>query len=325
MTSIRLLLSRLLMALVLCAVAGYSAFAQSWPTRPITLVIGFGPGATGDTIGRPFAEFASKQLGQPVVVENRTGGGGVVAANAVAKATPDGYTIGLQAVGPMILRPIMDPSVGYDSEKDFSPIALVGDTPNVILGGAQFAARSVRETVEWARKNPGRLTIGHPGPGTMGHLAALLLASNASITGSYIAYRSSPLILSDLLGGQIDIGVAAYTPQLKTARILAVMAAERVNYLPDVPSMREAGFPGVYASTWFALFGPPHLPPEIVAKLNATMNAFLRSDDAQQRFTLLGFRALGGSPGQLTKRIAEDKVLWSKVIKDANIKLNDQR
>jgi tripartite-type tricarboxylate transporter receptor subunit TctC len=322
MTSIRFLLTRVLMALVFCTVAEHSSHAQTWPTRPITLVIGFS-GGTGDTIGRPFAEFASKQLGQPVIVENRPGGGGVVGAIGVSKAQPDGYTIGLQAVGPMILRPIMDPSVGYDAEKDFSPIALLVDTPNVILGGAKFSARSVRETVDWARQNPGRVTVGHPGPGTMGHLAALLLASDAGFAGNYIAYRNVTLMVSDLLGGQIDVGVAAYNPQLKSARVLAVMTAEPVAFLPGVPSMRQAGFPGVYASTWFALFGPPNLPPDIVTKLNAVANAFLRSDDAQKQFALLGVQALGGSPEQLTKRINDDRILWSKVIKDANIRMNN--
>lgn len=324
MKSIERLLASLLLSLLFCTVAEQSSQAQTWPTRPITLVIGFASG-TGDAVGRVFAEFASKRLGQPVVVESRPGGGGVVAAIGVAKAPPDGYTLALHAVGPVILRPIMDPSVGYDSDKDFSPIVLVGDTPNVILGGAKFSARSMQEVVDWARKNPGRLTIGHPGPGTMGHLAALLLASNAGITGTYISYRNVGQMVVDLLGGQIDIGVAAYTPQHKSAHVLAVMTADPVEFLPGVPSMRQAGFPDVYASTWFGLFGPPNLPPDIVEKLNAVTNEFLRDDDAQKRLTSLGFRTLGGSPGQLTKRMVEDKVQWAKVIKDANIKLNDQQ
>jgi len=321
MTSIRFLFTHGLMTLVFCALAGHSSNAETWPTRPITMVIGFA-GGTGDTIGRPFAEFASKQLGQPVIVENRPASGGVVAALGVAKAQPDGYTIGLQAVGPMIVRPIMDPSVGYDSEKDFSPIALLIDAPNVIISGAKFPGRTVRETVDWAKQNTGRLTVGHPGPGTMGHLAALLLASNAGFAGNYISYRNVTLMVTDLLGGQIDVGVAAYNPQLKAARVLAVMTPEPVAFLPGVPSMRQAGFPGVYASTWFALYGPPNLPPDIVAKINAVANAFLHSDGAQKQFALLGVQALGGTPAQLTKRMSDDRILWSKVIKDAHIQLN---
>jgi tripartite-type tricarboxylate transporter receptor subunit TctC len=321
MTSIRFLITRGLMALVFCAVAGQASYAETWPTRPITLVIGFA-GGTGDTIGRPFADFAAKQLGQPVVVENRPAGGGVVAASGVAKSQPDGYTIGLQAVGPMIVRPIMDPTLGYDADKDFSPIALLIDAPNVIISGAKFPAHSVREMVDWAKQNPARLTVGHPGPGTMGHLAALLLASNADIVGNYISYRNVTLMVTDLLGGQIDVGVAAYNPQLKAARVLAVMTPEPVAFLPGVPSMRQAGFPGVYASTWFALYGPPNLSADIVAKLNAVANAFLHSEGAQKQFALLGVQALGGTPAQLTKRMNDDRILWSKVIKDAHIQLN---
>ena len=325
MNCINILLARALIALVFCAIAGHSVHAQSWPARPISLLVGASPGGSMDTIARTFAEFIAKKLGQPVVVENKPGGGGVVAAIAVAKAPPDGYMIAIQAVGPMILRPIMDPTVGYDSAKDFSPIMLLGDTPNVILSGVKSPGQTLKAIVDWARQNPGRLNIGHPGPGTMGHLAALLLASHEDITGSYIAYRSGGDMLPDLLGGRIDIGCAAYTPQLKSAHVLAVMTPEPLESLPGVPSMRQAGFPGVYASTWFAVFGPPHMPPEIVEKLNAAMNEFLLTDEARKRFAFLGFRTLGGSPQQLAQRMADDQVVWSKVIKDANIKLNGPR
>jgi tripartite-type tricarboxylate transporter receptor subunit TctC len=325
MNCINVLIARAFTALIFCAIAGNSVHAQSWPTRPISLLVGASPGGSMDTIARTFAEFISKKLGQPVVVENKPGGGGVVAAIAVAKAPPDGYLIAIQAVGPMILRPIMDPSVGYDPAKDFSPIMLLGDTPNVILGGAKSPGQTLKAIVDWARQNPGRLNIGHPGPGTMGHLAALLLASHEGITGSYIAYRSGGDMLPDLLGGRIDIGCAAYTPQLKSAHVLAVMTPEPLESLPGVPSMQQAGFPGVYASTWFGVFGPPHMPPASVEKLNAAMNEFLLTDEARKRFAFLGFRTLGGSPEQLAKRMADDQVLWSKVIKDANIKLNEAR
>lgn len=306
------------------AATGFSAQAQTWPTRTINLLIAFGGGGGGDTAARLFAEFASKELGQPVIIENRPGGGGVVAAIAVSKATPDGYTVALQAVGPMSLRPLMDPPVDYDPMKDFSPIGLLAETPNVIVAGPKFPGHSVQELVDWAKKNPGKLNIGHPGPGTMGHLGAALLASHAGITGTYIAYRSSAHILPDLLGGQIDIACAAYTPLFKQANILAVMTAEPVGFMPGVKSMREAGFPGVYASTWYALFGPPNLPPEIVTKLNAVINAFTHDEEMRKRLNLVGFRGIGGSPADLTKKLIDDKAVWSKVIKDANIK-NEQK
>jgi tripartite-type tricarboxylate transporter receptor subunit TctC len=325
MKFIRALLAALLTGALLGALNAHSAQAQSWPSRPITLLVGASPGGSMDTVSRTFAEFVSSRVGQPIVVENKPGGGGVVTAVTIAKAAPDGYTFAIQAIGPVILRPIMDPAVGYDFAKDFSPIILLGDTPNVILGGTKISTQSLKQTVDWARQNPGQLTMGHPGPGTMGHLAALLLASNAGITGPYIAYKSGGDMLPDLLGGRIDIGVAAYTPQLKSARVLAVMTEDPLEFLPGVPSMREAGFPSVYASTWYALFGAPNLAPAIVTKLNTEVNEFLRSDDARKRFAFLGFRAIGGSPEQLAKRMADDTVLWSKVIKDANVRLDGKQ
>jgi tripartite-type tricarboxylate transporter receptor subunit TctC len=315
-------LTLLLAAFLICLGAVHSSHAETWPTRPIVLVIGFAAGGSTDIVGRPFAEFASKELGQPVVVENRTGNGGVTAGIGVVRSAPDGYTIILQASGPMILRPIMDRTTGYDPVKDFTPIALFGETPNVILGGTKFSTQSLREVTDWAKKNPGALTIGHPGPGTVGHLAALLWASKTGFTGNYIAYRGAAQMVTDILGGHIDAAVGAYAPPLKAAHILAVMSPERVDFLPDVPSTREAGFPGVYASTWFALFGPPHMPPEIVKKLNTVLNAFLRSEATRKQFNAIGFQGIGGSPGKLAKKMAEDTVVWTKVIRDAHITMD---
>jgi len=156
-------------------------------------------------------------------------------------------------------------------------------------------------------------------------LAALLLASKSGTTANYIAYRDYTQILPDLLGGQIDIGSAAYTPQYKSANILAVMTPEPVEFLPSVPSMREIGFPGVDAATWWALFGPPNLPPEIVAKLNVILNDYLSNADTRKQMASIGFQSLGGPPEALTKKLTEEKAVWSKVIESANIKLNEQK
>jgi tripartite-type tricarboxylate transporter receptor subunit TctC len=322
MKIVRRLLSPILIGSLFFACAGASVHAEAWPTRTIVLIFGFGPGGSGDLVSRRFAEYASKELGQPVIVENRPGAGGGVAANSVSKSAPDGYTIMMSANGPMLMRPLMDASAGYDPVKGFTPIGLVGEVPNVIVAGSKLPVRSLQELVDWAKKNPGLLTIGHPGVGTMGHLGALLLASKAGIQPNYIAYRDNTQMLPDILGGQIDVGVAAYNPPQKAAHILAVMSATPIDFLPGIPSMPQAGFPGIYASVWWALFGPPNLPPDIVAKLNAVMNSFLNSGDARHQMAAVGFQAVGGSPDQLAEKMAEEKVLWSKVIKDANISLN---
>jgi tripartite-type tricarboxylate transporter receptor subunit TctC len=305
--------------------SGIAAYCQPWPARPVTVVFSFPPGGSGDLVARRFAEFASKQLGHPVIVENRAGGGGIVAAVAVSKAAPDGYTLMINANGPMVLRPILDAAVGYDPVKSFTPVGLIGGSPVVIMGGAKFEARSPAEMFEWARKNPGLMTVGHPGLGTVGHLAALLLASKSGTTANYIAYRDYNQIIPDLLGGQIDVGAAAYTPQYKATRILAVVTPEPVDFLPGVPSMREAGFPGVDASTWWALYGPPNLPTDIVAKLNAVLNDYLRSPETRSQMATIGFRLLGGPPEAVVKKIGEERAVWSKVIESANIKLSESK
>jgi tripartite-type tricarboxylate transporter receptor subunit TctC len=325
MKAVRFLLTRAVMALTLCGAIAPSVQAQNWPTRPINLVFGFGPGGSGDFVTRRFADFASKALGQPVVVESRPGSGGILAALAVSRAAPDGYTIMIHSNGTMIMRPLLDPALGFDAVKGFTPIGPIGGSPNVILAGAKFPVRTVAEMVTWAKKNPGIMTIGHPGLGTAGHLAALLMASKANIKANFIAYRDYAQILPDLLGGQIDLGSGGYTPLFKQANILAVLAEEPVDFLPGVPSMREAGLPGVYASTWWGLYGPPSLPPDIVAKLNAVMNAFLRNEDTRQQLAKFGFQGQGGTPEDLIRKMADEKTLWAKVVEDGNIKLSDQK
>jgi tripartite-type tricarboxylate transporter receptor subunit TctC len=321
------ILPRLVLAFCLCLAAQLAAntqaLAQSWPSRPISLLTTFAGGGSGDIVARTFAEFASKELGQPVIVENRPGGGGVVAAAAVSKAAPDGYTLSIQAVGPMSLRPLFEPPVGYDPVADFTPIGLLAETPNVIAGGAKFPPRTVAEMVDWAKKNPKGLTMGHPGPGTIGHLGLLLLASKTGFSGAYISYRSSGPMIPDLLSGEIDIACAAYNPLFKSGHILAVMTPDPVEFLPGVPSMREAGFPGIYASTWYGIVGPANVPPEVVTKVNAVMNAFIRKDDTKGRLAAVGVQTRGGSPEQFARKIADDKVLWSTVVKDANIKMTE--
>ena len=308
-----------------CLVAGPSVRAETWPARPISLVFGFGAGGSGDTVARVLAEFASKELGQRVIVENRPGAGGIVATLDVAKAKPDGYTIMLQAVGPMIQRPILDPSVGFDAFKDFTPIVLLGDTPNIILAGSKFPGtvnqRDGRVGEEKSRTHDGRPPR-HRHDGASRRFDA---GGESRLQGRLHRLPERRAVFPDILGGQIDAGCVAYAPQFKSAHILAVMTPDRVDFLPGVPSMREAGYPGVYASTWYALYGPRGLPPEIVAKLNAIVNEFLRRDDARSRFAGLGLRTLGGTPADLTKKMIDDTAIWSKVIKDADIKLSPQK
>jgi len=318
------LLGRSLGALLFVVLAVYWSLptgAQPWPSRPITLVAAFPPNTTTDYGARMIAQDLSKVLDRPVVVETRSGGGGVVASVAVAKAPPDGYTLLMTTIGPAVLRPLIDRKLPYDAVGDFTPIALVGDAPNVIVASPKWAASTVRDVVAYAKQNPGKLTVGHPGAGTMGHLVALLFAAEAGIDVNFVAYQGAPAILSDLAGGHIDIGAIAFGTGADAVKVLAVTTDERLDFLPDVPTMKESDFPNVSGTTWSAIFAPAGLEADIVARLNTAINAFISRDDTRKQFATVGYRVLGGPPQRLQARMADDRAKWAKVIAAAKISI----
>jgi tripartite-type tricarboxylate transporter receptor subunit TctC len=309
-------------ALALSALWPEAPHAQDWPLRPITLVVAFAPGSPSDFAARAIAHDLSNTLGQPVVVENKAGSGGVIASITVAKAAPDGYTLLLTAIGPAIQRPLIDKTLPYDTFKDFVPIVLTDDTPNVLLAKPDSNLKSVQDVIAYAKANPGKLTIGHPGLGTMGHLIALMFANEADITANFVAYQGPPAIISDVLGGHIDIGSIAYGGSNGLTTILAVTTDESVSFLPDVPTMKQSHLPNVIGSTWHAVLAPVGTPSEIISKLNNAVNAFLAKEDTKQQFDKFGFRILGGTPERLAKQMADDRTKWSKVIEKAHLSQN---
>jgi tripartite-type tricarboxylate transporter receptor subunit TctC len=299
-----------------------AADAQSWPSRSITLVAAFPPNTTTDYGARTIAQELSKALGYPVIVETKAGGGGVVASQSVAKAPPDGYTLLMTTIGPAVLRPLLEQGLAYDPVADFTPIILVGYAPNVIVAGTQSRFASIRDVVAYAKQNPGKLTIGHPGIGTMGHLVALLFCAEAGIEANLISYQGAPAILTDVAGGHIDIGAIAYGVGANAVKTLAITTRERVDFLPDVPTMGEVDYPNVVGTTWSAIYAPARLSPAIVGKLNATINAFIESPDTRKHFATVGYRVLGGPPLRLAEQMAEDHAKWSKVIAAAKLSAN---
>jgi len=311
-------------ALVLTAVAAMlagtprPAAAEDWPTRPLTLIIAFAPGSSIDFIGRAVAADVSEAIGQPIVIETKQGGGGVVATLSVAKERPDGYTLLLNGVGAAALRPLIDKSVGYDTYTDFTPISLLGEVPNVLVANPKLELKTVKDLLAYARSKGGKISIGHSGPGTMGHLATVLFASDAKLDASSVSYRGTAPMMIDLLGGTIDAGFPAYNPATKQATVLAVTSADRVEFLPDVPTMTESGF-DLVGSTWVSIFGPAHMPPEIVTKLNHAIDAFLQKPETKRRFSEAGVHVLGGPPARLTERVKQDRARWSKIIAGLNL------
>jgi tripartite-type tricarboxylate transporter receptor subunit TctC len=309
---------------ILALLAGVTraAAAEDWPARPVTLVMAFASGAMIDFVGRSLANDLSAALGQPVVAETRSGGGGVIAGVSVAKASPDGYTLLLTAVGPAVLRPLIDKAVGYDTDADFTPISLVGEAPNVLIADPKLGINTVKDFIAYAKQKGGKFTIGHAGPGTMGHLCAVVFAAKAGLDGNFIAYRGTAPMMTDLLGGQIEAGFPGYNPAVQNAKILAVSTEEAVDFLPGVPTMRESGY-DLVGSTWFGIFGPAHMPPEIVRKLNVAIEAFLHKPENQQRFREVGFRMIGGPPAKLSQTVAADRAKWAPIV--TGLKLDPEK
>lgn len=308
----------LMAAVVMLTGAPRPAAADDWPDRTVTLVVPFPAGGSMDFIGRSIGRYLTETFGQTVVVENKTGAGGAIATNHVGQARPDGYTLLLTGIGPAVFRPVIDKTAGYDMDKEFTPVIMAADSPNVLLASPKLGLNSVKDLLAYAKKQEGRLNIGHPGPGTMGHLLAAAFANEAGVNAALVAYRGAPPMLTDLIGGQIDMGFPAFGPGSKAAKVLAVTTEERVDFLPDVPTMKESGF-DVVGSTWNAIYAPANVPKEIVVKLNAAIDTYLRKPETRERFKQVGLRVLGGTPQQLQDRVLQDRAKWTKIIHGLNL------
>jgi tripartite-type tricarboxylate transporter receptor subunit TctC len=263
----------------------------------------------------------SEKFGQPFIVENRPGAGGTVGSAYVAKAPPDGYTLLFTAVGPAVLNQLLFKSVPYDTEKDFVPVILLGEIPQLIVSSPKLGFKTLKELVDFGRNNPGKLNIGHAGAGSMGHLTGALFLARTGIQGALVGYRGAAPVVMDVLSGQIQAGVPIYIPPARNVTMLAVTSAQRISFLPDVPTAREGGV-DLVASTWVAIMAPAGTPHDIVVKLNAAINQYLATPDAVEQFEKAGIRPLGGTPEQLADAIKQDRALWAPVIAKENIKVD---
>ena len=309
--------------LLLCAEL---AAAQSYPAKPIKLVVPFPPGGSADIIGRTLAQRLAEQMGQPVVVENRAGASAIIGSEFVAKSAPDGYTLLLGNVGSMTIHPFLYPNLPYDPIKDFAPVTLVGAVTSVVVVTASMPVNSIAELVAWAKANPGKLNFTSSGAGSSTHLTGELLRLRSGISMEHISYKGSAPALLDLVAGNVQLmfeNLPSVLPHIKAGRVraLATTAARRSTALPEVPTMIEAGYAGFDMVSWQGVLVPAGTPPEIVARLNAEIVKALQTREVREGYARLGVDVLANTPEQFAAYLRQEQAKWSNIVKDAGIKL----
>ena len=302
------------------------AFAQPWPTKPVTLVVPFPAGGTTDVLARALAEKLQQSLGQPVIVESRPGAGATLGADYVAKAKPDGYTLLIGAVHHTIASSVYK-KLPYDFQKDFVPITGLALVPNVLVVNAGATpAKSVAELVAALKAHPGQWSYGSNGNGTAQHLIGTQFQNATGTTLLHVPYKGSGPLATDLLGAQIQMSFDTITPVLPhikagKLRALAVTTARRSSALPDVPTLEEAGLKGFDIGTWFGVLAPAATPRDIVARLNAEMVKVIQAPEFRKRMDEIGAEPTGGSSEQLAAQIRSETGRFAKLVKDANVQI----
>ncbi|MFL6824112.1 MAG: Bug family tripartite tricarboxylate transporter substrate binding protein [Xanthobacteraceae bacterium] len=317
-------------AVLSALVTAGNAFAQeSYPDKPLRILVGFVAGGPADIIARVVGDKLTEAWGKPVVIENVTGSGGNMATERVAKsAPPDGYTLLLGTSGPFVIHPSLYPKLPFDPVKDFAPITQLCFTANVLVVNNDVPAKSVAELTALARAQPDKLTFGSAGVGTTQHLSGEMYKTMASLDIQHVPYRGIAAVMPDLLGGRLTMVFASPASALPLAREgkvrpLAVTSLTRAPSSPDLPTMVEAGFPGFDAIAWFALLAPVGTPDAIIAKLHREAVRILALPDVRKRFDDLGMVPMGTSPAQFAAAMAVEAPLWAKVIKASGAKLVD--
>jgi tripartite-type tricarboxylate transporter receptor subunit TctC len=315
-------------AIALVAVFGFvnalPAQAQQYPAKPIRLIVPFVAGGSADVLSRVLAQRLNQQYGQQVVVENRPGSGGHVGAEAAARAAPDGYTIVFGTIGIHAAYTIYS-KLNYDPSRDLQPVSMYADVPNILVVHPSVPVKNVKEFIALAKSNPGRLNFGTAGSGSSTHMAGEWFKLYTGVNLTHVPYKGSAQAMQDLLGGQIELmfeNLPTAIAQVRAGKIrsLGMTSRERSPSMPEVPTLDETGVPGFEATAWFTIAAPAKVPADIIRKLNADMNAFLKAPEMQQRWIDMGVVPLGGSPADAEKFFVVEREKWGKVIKAAGIR-----
>jgi tripartite-type tricarboxylate transporter receptor subunit TctC len=315
-----------LSTLFLSCLGASAVQAQAWtPSRPIRLIVPYGPGGSSDFIARAMAVEMSKGLGQQVIVDNKAGGQGVIAMREAARAAPDGYTIVLGHVGTLAVNPAMIVKLAYDPIKDFVPITLLAKVPMVFAVGPNVSAQTLPQFLAQAKASPGKLNYGSAGNGSAGHLAFEMLKAETGVFIVHVPYRGTGAQMTDLLGRNIDAaaaGLPGFLPHVKSGqlRILAVGSAVRLPTIPDVPTVAEQGYPGFESSQWFGLMAPAKTPAAVVDRLHAEAMKALNSESVRRRLAEDSSSAVGKGSQEFALFIGEEQKRWGVVVRRAGLK-----
>jgi tripartite-type tricarboxylate transporter receptor subunit TctC len=325
----RLHLRRLAMVVASAAILfDGEAVAQSYPARPVTLVVPFPAGSTTDLVGRILSEELAKSLGQNVVVDNRGGAGGGVGTESVARSAPDGYTLLMGTIGTHSINPAVYAKINYDPIADFAPIIQFGTAPNVLVVNPSLPVKSVKELIAYVRERPGQVNYASSGNGTSNHLSGAMFAAREGLKATHVPYRGGAQAITDLLRGEVQFMFYHYLPLLPhiaegKLRAIAITSAKRIDALPDVPVMKEAGMEDFEVSAWFGVWAPAKTPDDVAGKLHTTISGIINSPEVRKKLVAQGIDPVNGSPADLLALNKAELARWSKAVEDAGAKLSN--
>jgi tripartite-type tricarboxylate transporter receptor subunit TctC len=307
-------------AAALCLAASSASLAQGYPTKPIRLIVPFPAGGATDLFARTLSQKMGEKLGTTLVIDNKPGAGGAIGSDMAAKAPPDGYTLLLATTSTHSIGPAITPKLPYDTVRDFTPIAHVGDAPSIMLVPNNSPAKTVREWIDYAKKNPGKLNYASSGNGTIVQLTAELFKSQADVFVTHIPYKGTALAIPDLITGKVDVlfdSLPTGMPHVRDGRLraLGVTTLKRSPLAPELPPIADV-LPGFESNTWFGLYGPKGLPADMVARINTAANQSLSDPEVRDKLARLGIEPATSTPAQLASLVAADAAKWKKIIID---------
>ena len=316
-----------LAALLVGALLPFAAHAQPWPAKPVKMVVPFTAGGSTDTVARIMSEKLTTRLGQPVIVENKAGAGGALGSDFVAKAAPDGYTFLVGTSSTMAIAPWVYTKLPYNPTRDLAPVSLLGTADIIVVVHADVPVRNTKQLLDYARANPGKLTFASGGNGSISHLLGEYFKSMAKVDLLHVPYKGDAQMVTDLLGGQVNMAfgtAVAWLPHIKSGKVAAVAVTnpKRSTTMTDLPTLNESGVPGYEAVQWFGIAAPNGTPPEVIQRMYTEIKAILAMPEVQKRFVELGFDVVGSTPAEFTQFLRDENVKWKKIAEIAGTKLD---